>query len=248
VHHSRWLVILLRIREVPGTYLGPQSICPDWYFSLFTSVVPDKYYKSALKQATFICYFIIFTPPFTYSFYRSTLHNLCRRKVSLKISRPVISSCSQTYLFSVIEIQKRNALVFPRSSAVKHPPLHLSRFRIDFEDIEFEMVVQFVSLLFLIFPGVEMWQLSLIPSYTVQSSRLIRGCACRNCGLERSYQVLLNLWTFSWIGCWISFVTPWNHRWEKKRQFLLVTQLAKTFHSASVTHINPSGIYEKVRH
>jgi hypothetical protein len=37
-----WLALPLRIREVPGSNLGPETGCPDWGFSRFSSVTPGK--------------------------------------------------------------------------------------------------------------------------------------------------------------------------------------------------------------
>jgi hypothetical protein len=36
-----WLTFLIRIREVPGSNLGPQTGYPDWGFS-FVFLIPSK--------------------------------------------------------------------------------------------------------------------------------------------------------------------------------------------------------------
>jgi hypothetical protein len=45
-----WLTLLLRIREVLLSNLGPENGYPDWRFSWFSSVPPDKYCDSTLKS------------------------------------------------------------------------------------------------------------------------------------------------------------------------------------------------------
>jgi hypothetical protein len=44
-----WLVLLLCIREVPGSNLGPETGYPDWDFSWFFSVPPEKFRDSTLN-------------------------------------------------------------------------------------------------------------------------------------------------------------------------------------------------------
>jgi hypothetical protein len=45
-----WFTRLLRIREVPGLNLGPETDYPVWSFSLFSSVPPGECRSSTLKS------------------------------------------------------------------------------------------------------------------------------------------------------------------------------------------------------
>jgi hypothetical protein len=44
-----WLTHLFRIREVPGSNLGPDTGYPDWGFSWFSSVLPGICWDNTLK-------------------------------------------------------------------------------------------------------------------------------------------------------------------------------------------------------
>jgi hypothetical protein len=48
---SEWLVLLLHIRKVPGSYLGPISDCPDRLF-VVSSEPPRKCQGGTLSDAT----------------------------------------------------------------------------------------------------------------------------------------------------------------------------------------------------
>jgi hypothetical protein len=43
---AEWLASLLHILEVPGSNLGPEPNYPDWEFSLFSCVLPGKFWDS----------------------------------------------------------------------------------------------------------------------------------------------------------------------------------------------------------
>jgi hypothetical protein len=60
-----WLALLLRIREVPGSNLGPETDYPDWGFSWFSSVFPGKCRDSTLNYATTASFHILFNSLFT---------------------------------------------------------------------------------------------------------------------------------------------------------------------------------------
>jgi hypothetical protein len=49
---TEWLAFLLRIREVQGPNLSPETGYPDWRFSWFSSVHPAKCRDSTFKYVT----------------------------------------------------------------------------------------------------------------------------------------------------------------------------------------------------
>jgi hypothetical protein len=46
---AEWLALLAYIWEVPGSYIGPKTVCPDWDFSWFFWEPPGKCRYGALN-------------------------------------------------------------------------------------------------------------------------------------------------------------------------------------------------------
>jgi hypothetical protein len=117
-----WLTLLLRIRKVPASDLGPKTDYPDWDISWYSSVIPRIYRDNNLNYATSSVH-ILSKPLFrnhtiiwTYSIESELLTTMLNKpQISYTVSHPKLKKFKTTDIIDKQCLPELRLIMYLRS-------------------------------------------------------------------------------------------------------------------------------------